>query len=492
MKTRLIFLLAISALITTSCDHQIESPNETPSKLTITKEEALAHIESIGSITRSSSLSIEPVQLLPIGDYEVNMIKAQSSSTENIYSIDIPLKSEYNYYKVKYDSLGDPTYVKLHHKMVLVRDASNNINNYILFYIPNDDYTSKGELEYANMLNCGSKDDYSGLMVYTTIDGIPVYIAYYNNGQKVNQVHIPYSATETMEERIAKLDLLLDGIIFMKVTNPNYRPMTRETGHTYFDIDGGNVQDIIVIGHKPMSPNERQDIYNSLFPEHNIIVYITLPNDDDFFIGGGGNGGGSVLPPSSENARYKHNNKLNINGNSKIEKILDELWEDCFGRTLINSITANINFMYFDSLGRPEGVFKPNTHGWRIELYGVNKVVLAEELTHVFQHQWKTQTYMHERRFNLEVEAKLGWYLFCQRNNLNLNTYQYVFNGENGITLFGQLANYYHNNDFSSPEFHLVYDQIFNLLASNYGDYNDLKTARTFENLKKLLENCEN
>ena len=127
MKTRLIFLLAISALITTSCDHQIESPNETPSKLTITKEEALAHIESIGSITRSSSLSIEPVQLLPIGDYEVNMIKAQSPSTENIYSIDIPLKSEYNYYKVKYDSLGDPTYVKLHHKMVLVRDASNNI-----------------------------------------------------------------------------------------------------------------------------------------------------------------------------------------------------------------------------------------------------------------------------------------------------------------------------------------------------------------------------
>lgn len=492
MKTRLIFLLAISALITTSCDHQIESPNEPPSKLTITKEEALAHIESIGSITRSSSLSIEPVQLLPIGDYEVNMIKAQSSSTENIYSIDIPLKSEYNYYKVKYDSLGDPTYVKLHHKMVLVRDASNNINNYILFYIPNDDYTSKGELEYANMLNCGSKDDYSGLMVYTTIDGIPVYIAYYNNGQKVNQVHIPYSATETMEERIAKLDLLLDGIIFMKVANPNYRPMTRETGHTYFDIDGGNVQDIVVIGHKPMSPNERQDIYNSLFPEHNILVYITLPNDDDFFIGGGGNGGGSVLPPSSENARYKHNNKIKTNGNSEIEKYLDEIWEDCFGRSLINGITTNTDISYsIKGLQDYAALFQRlENNTFVINVYQLDPICLLEELIHAYQNIGKTANFVNQRQLNIEIEAKLGWYLYCQRNNISLYWKKDFLGGEQGLDLFSQLASFYNLGDCTSANFHLTYDNIVNVLSSYY-DYNtELESARTFSDISKLLENC--
>lgn len=489
MKTRLIFLLAISALITTSCDHQIESPNETPSKLTITKEEALAHIESIGSITRSSSLSIEPVQLLPIGDYEVNMIKAQSSSTENIYSIDIPLKSEYNYYKVKYDSLGDPTYVKLHHKMVLVRDASNNINNYILFYIPNDDYTSKGELEYANMLNCGSKDDYSGLMVYTTIDGIPVYIAYYNNGQKVNQVHIPYSATETMEERVAKLDLLLDGIIFMKVANPNYRPMTRETGHTYFDIDGGNVQDIVVIGHKPMSPNERQDIYNSLFPEHNIIVYITLPNDDDFFIGGGGNGGGSIIPPSSENARYKHNNKIKTNGNSEIEKLLDRFWADCFGRTLISSIDCDLNLQFAQKRDDYLAVFNRDT--WTIKLFIIDPIYLLEELIHAYQHIGKTNEFTNARKLNIEIEAKLGWFIYCSyQEDIDVRRYLDVLGGWDGAELFDQLRSCYNQNDFTSNEFHQTYSCIAELLSSSYDKYPELKSARTFNDIKKLFENC--
>ena len=488
MKTRLIFLLAISALITTSCDHQIESSNETPSKLTITKEEALAHIESIGSITRSSSLSIEPVQLLPIGDYEVNMIKAQSSSTENIYSIDIPLKSEYNYYKVKYDSLGDPTYVKLHHKMVLVRDASNNINNYILFYIPNDDYTSKGELEYANMLNCGSKDDYSGLMVYTTIDGIPVYIAYYNNGQKVNQVHIPYSATETMEERVAKLDLLLDGIIFMKVANPNFRPMARATGHEYYDIDGGTIEDVVVIG---SNPKQRQDIFDSLFPEHNILVYITLPNDDDFFIGGGGNGGGSVLPPSSENARYKHNNKIKTNGNSEIEKYLDEIWEDCFGRSLINGITTNTNIIYSTNDPQQFALFQRLSDGtFVINVYQPDPIYLLEELIHAYQNIGKTSDFVNQRQINIEIEAKLGWYLYCQRNGISLYWRLDALGGEAGYNYFGQLNNFFNSNDFSSANFHLTYESIINLLSAAYDDYSELESARTFENLKKLLENC--
>ena len=121
-------------------------------------------------------------------------------------------------------------------------------------------------------------------------------------------------------------------------------------------------------------------------------------------------------------------------------------------------------------------------------------IVLIEELTHAYQFQQEGTAGYISHGLNNEIEAKMGWYIYTIRNNMDLDLRKYL-GGWTGVYAFSTLHGYYSAHYFNNLSFDETYNavvQIFrsNPIYSNANKYKGSSSHRTFDHLDELMANC--
>ena len=130
--------------------------------------------------------------LFTLGAVEPDWERAEPSSARRIACVDVPIRSEYDYYFTRLDDRGEPYLTRCWARLTVVKDrATECIETYVRFIIPDSWYAEQygtendlGEL----FANCDDRDDYCGLELYTTLEGRAVAIASYCDGRIVHGV----------------------------------------------------------------------------------------------------------------------------------------------------------------------------------------------------------------------------------------------------------------------------------------------------------------
>lgn len=113
-------------------------------------------------------------------------------------------------------------------------------------------------------------------------------------------------------------------------------------------------------------------------------------------------------------------------------------------------------------------------------------------MIHVYQYTDRSN--VPEDRLNIEIEAKLGWYMYRQRIG-DVSDISGALGGPKGLNAFGELSNYYKEKDFGSSDFYEVYNAAVSALRnvraySNEAEYMIDPNACNFPNLEKLMKDC--
>jgi len=184
--------------------------------------------------------------------------------------------------------------------------------------------------------------------------------------------------------------------------------------------------------------------------------------EERVFGGGGGGGGGSGTQTESgddENpdedeeetdslSTYKYNDKIQFT-DERIEELLDSLFEDCMGKTLIMEL-GNVTIQ----TGQDRSNFNWASSSINLKnhpIYGYRDYVLLEELIHTYQYQ-QLKEYFVERQLNLEIEAKVGWMMYRERigKPLSKELQQKAFFTDEGIASINRLTKHYSRNTTDS------------------------------------------
>ncbi len=162
-----------------------------PDPVPLTIGEAREHLE-MRLDRRATRTAGGDEGLFTLGAVEPDWERAEPSSARRIACVDVPIRSEYDYYFTRLDDRGEPYLTRCWARLTVVKDrATECIETYVRFIIPDSWYAEQygtendlGEL----FANCDDRDDYCGLELYTTLEGRAVAIASYCDGRIVHGV----------------------------------------------------------------------------------------------------------------------------------------------------------------------------------------------------------------------------------------------------------------------------------------------------------------
>lgn len=162
-----------------------------PDPVPLTIGEAREHLE-MRLDRRATRTAGGDEGLFTLGAVEPDWERAAPSSARRIACVDVPIRSEYDYYFTRLDDRGEPYLTRCWARLTVVKDrATECIETYVRFIIPDSWYAEQygtendlGEL----FANCDDRDDYCGLELYTTLEGRAVAIASYCDGRIVHGV----------------------------------------------------------------------------------------------------------------------------------------------------------------------------------------------------------------------------------------------------------------------------------------------------------------
>lgn len=162
-----------------------------PDPVPLTIGEAREHLE-MRLDRRATRTAGGDEGLFTLGAVEPDWERAEPSSARRIACVDVPIRSEYDYYFTRLDDRGELYLTRCWARLTVVKDrATECIETYVRFIIPDSWYAEQygtendlGEL----FANCDDRDDYCGLELYTTLEGRAVAIATYCDGRIVHGV----------------------------------------------------------------------------------------------------------------------------------------------------------------------------------------------------------------------------------------------------------------------------------------------------------------
>ena len=260
--------------------------------------EARRYFERVAAPTRAGGEE----GTLTLGTYMPDWSLATVSAGEVLSSTDVPVRGEFRYFRYRIDEYGEPRFTPIYHKLVVVKDSRSGVmSSYLRFYVPDPDYAAgRTADDYDRLLNSGSKGDFTGLAVYTSLDGFPVHAVRYAGGACQAEAFL-YDKSRTQAENTARLGEMLDGLSVV---------CSRETAVTRAEaeaeksepVDGGGIEAIVVSAKHPVNhiKYERPD------------TDPVKPTEEDRGPSGSGGGGGgaSSNPGSPANTRYRENENI--------------------------------------------------------------------------------------------------------------------------------------------------------------------------------------
>ena len=502
LKTLLFLLFAVPCLH--SCSREEELPARVQGKsVRLTVEEARHYVESqLARFTRNAGE--DAPDRLVLGNYSVDWSRAESSVGDILYSVDVPAEGTYSYCSVGFDSLGTPVFTPMYHKLVVVKDGETEaMESYIRFYIPTREHAlAHSEPYYDALLNSDVKGDFTGMSVYTTLDGFPVCAGRYAEGMLEASGFLG-DTLRTVEENALKIANLLDGMLAVRMSC-----LTRaKDGGTKPGADAdtairnlGGIDDVIVIGKPLQKKNENVEFKWEPAGGGGDIPKPDPLDDDKPFTGGSGNKEDDPDKSDDDDGRYEKNKNI-ATDDPKVRKYLDEFLEDCIGQKLVGSIRSYVHILtncFGNSVVIPinmeaDGHVLSQTFTIYLDS-NLTDYKLMEELIHVHQYTGKPLASVNTHKLNNEIEAKLGWVMYLDKYD-KLDGVDSNLGGEIGRDVFLNLADCFFNNDFSSSRFAGLYGEAVQTLRgmraySNEEAYPFSPDYMSMEALQKLMEDC--
>lgn len=452
---------------------------------------ARAYYDGASCTTRTIA---EPGPLTP-GDYSLDWERAEVSLDSLLSSVDVPIDMQYRYYRYLQPETDSVELVPTYSKLVVVKEHPTLLEGcYIRYIMPARSMRSAyPDYDYDALLNSRPKTNFTGVSLYTDLNGWPMCVAYYYEGDLLFDAFL-FDKTHTLEENIERLYNLIDDLTVARCSQARTRG-------TETNQDDGKPIDI----EKVIVTETWQDLLDRLLTKlelENAHLY-DLPQPDigdSAGFGDSGSGGassGNSGDGDGENNTSDHNSKIEYEDKETkelIEPLLDSISQDCMGKTLLDALDG-----VTIKIGANQDQFIKNTIFLENDkTYGYRDYVLMEELIHCYQRQIQG-TNANLRELDNEIEAKVGWYLYKQyraKKNLNQQQLQQAFGPRKGQTAFESLALFYiidaNNNDYYYNKYYLDAIETLRRLPSYKGmtistDPND----RIFKTLQQLNADCD-
>ena len=131
--------------------------------------------------------------MLPVGEFVPGWEEGLSTDAPSLYSVDVPVQSDFSFRVLRVDKGSGKVYqTKCWHKLVVVKDPkSGSMGCFIAFFIPDREYALSHGGDIGHVLTYGEEmGDYSGVKIYTTLEGRRVRVNRYENGKKVEGIYI--------------------------------------------------------------------------------------------------------------------------------------------------------------------------------------------------------------------------------------------------------------------------------------------------------------
>ena len=459
--------------------------------------EARQYVESrLRTGTRSADTAND--NPLVLGNFSMDWVQSESSVGDILYSLDIPVNSEYKYYSVGFDSLDNYLLTPMYHKMVVVKEGlTETLDAYLRFYVPDREHAlSHSESYYNALLNSDVKTEFTGMSVYSTLDGFPIAAGRYSDGVLEESAFL-FDTLRPMAENAARLAKLLDGRLAARVRNVSAVSTRMQYSDGYgWELD---IEEVVAVGIKRIGPQ--------------IEDYLRGWNDplaDDGFGRGGGGGSSSTGnngeegKGSDDDKKYAKNPRIKTD-DSKVKLLLDSLLLDCMGALLVSTISENVTIIAAEDgqggVCSVKGIMDSNGewsghNQYTIQLNSYLDITLLEELIHVHQYQGKRSSMVHEYKLNLEIEAKTGWYLYRERkNSLNMQEIGPYLgrNSSESMKVFQGLSDFYEENNLADWEFYNMYMNAVTCLRSmayTEDAYPFSEEHMSFPTLDELMKDC--
>ena len=367
------------------------------------------------------------------GAYSLDWEHAEVSLDSLMSSVDVPIDMQYNYFRYLQPEADSVLLTPIFSKLVVVKEHPTLLEGcYIRYTIPFlTMLQEQPSFDYDRLLNSYPKSGFSGVLLYTDLDGWPLCVGYYYEGELLIDAFLVDKA-HSIEENADLLCELLQELQFIRSQNVTTRGTeTNQDAEKENPIDGGTIQDVVILP-------DWQAFLDYYQTRNEIVNMDELPQPN---IGGGpdesgGNGSGSGGSSSGDGDADGNDNSSKHNENIKfedegtkelIEPLLDSISQDCMGKTLLESLEGvkiivhgaddDINWNGYDSTAGAIHL-EYSAH------YGFRDYVLMEELIHCYQNQEGYPC----RSLNSELEAKVGWLIYCinknEKNGILRNTYR--------------------------------------------------------------------
>jgi len=493
MKRHLCTALLLAALCTGwfSCrtDDEWREPSQRRACLSV--EEARKAYDRICERTRSTE---EETGVLHPGETTVYWDGAAYSENSYAASYDVPIWTEQGFQIIRSeDGCGDFDDL-IFPKLVVVseREAPETATPYLAFYFADPDPNRDGEpVAGSGLLNSLPKTDFSGRIVYTELTGQPVAAARYIEGRQTERAFL-YDARDslsfvTIADRYNRIVEDIRIHLYIPEANTRSNKGQENDGDNSDPTDGGTIPTVVVTC-KPIN-----------FPVYiPTINWQTVRPDPSLGAspGGGGGWGGGANGPGRDG--FYRNSKLRTDSEI-VDRMLDSIYEDCMGKTLIDALDHNITITTdSDRNGIKSDLifFAEGKAGARNRSF-----VLLEELIHAYQHQNLSPVDCKKRKLNLEIEAKAGWMMYEKRKSGNFfftpNQFNRQLGHKKGTIDFQDLCDNVYPDYDKNNWFHasLYEDAIASLRTIRaYKDetnYPESEEDRNFDLLKELMKNCQ-
>lgn len=517
-NTRLAWMLAL-LLLGTSCrtdDSDSATPPETVRPFTL--EEALAACGQARSQTRAA----DDEGVLAPGETDIFWETAAYSQNEYGASYDVEIFVDRCYRTVwtlpDGRSLGDLILPRL----VVVKAAEiyeRTTTAYLAYYIPDpDESRSPVDDPAAGLLNSLPKPGFSGRILYTSLAGFPVAAAKYGDGELLDHAFL-FEETDSLSilRSIEHYNRLVADIRVSPVRENGYED-TRSNPNDG-TTDGGEIEEVVVV-----APPKRPKL--DITPDIDWKNF--RPTDPVGLVPPGRPGAGPGGNSGRDNSDGDDSNKDSYSNNPNIkvydditQELLDELYDDCMGQTLLKSIDHNVS-IYIDNIPQAD-LDKYHQHdidltihlgkNRSVALYTDNRLesvkiffadggangrkrgyILMEELIHAYQSQALSRDDYNNQRLNNEIEAKVGWFLYQDRRYEGICHTQVNYDrqlGTGGTPIF-QILSIYVKYPEEIPS--RLYEQAIQALRTieTYSSekYPESEKARNFDLLLDLMKNC--
>lgn len=218
----------VAGVLVWACRHErfgADDPDAVKPTLTVGEAQDFfewQYAQSLPTMTRASG--DRPVGMLP-GDFTPLWNKARIGANREMDGADVPIDPHFIFTAVfhRKTETGDTLrqMVDITQKLVVKKwrdTADYRAFCYIASIVPTPEYYARHKDVAREFRYAGSKGEFSGFVVYQTLEGVPVAVTDYRRGQAVRHDYFPQVTPENADSVMTVMDEVMEGVSFQAGT----------------------------------------------------------------------------------------------------------------------------------------------------------------------------------------------------------------------------------------------------------------------------------